>query len=144
MSDFVQPVVLSPEDTTIKPGDWQWGEESRRLVRLLQAHDLRVRQSPRPPKPGDKGLATDIILALGASGTIGATTTVLLNWLNGRSTRSLTLTVGDGAAKRTVKLVSAGLTDSSVRAALLAALGRPAEGEGGAEAPAGPQAAEDQ
>lgn len=125
MSDSVQPVAVIPEDTTLEPGDWQWGEQSRELVRRLRAYDLDVRHRELPPAAGEKGLATEIILALGTSGTIGAATTVLLNWLNGRSTRRLTLTVGEGASERTVRVVGEGLSDSAMRAALVAALGRP-------------------
>ncbi|MGS2619251.1 effector-associated constant component EACC1 [Micromonospora sp. LZ34] len=117
-------MVLALEDTSLEPGDWQWGEQTRTLVRLLQAYDLDVRQQALPPAAGEKGIATDIILALGGSGTVGAATTVLLNWLNARSSRRLTLTVGEGVDRRTVKVVGEGLSDSSMRAALLAALGR--------------------
>ncbi|MET8461564.1 hypothetical protein ABZ422_20040 [Micromonospora zamorensis] len=130
MRDSVRSVVLTPEDLSLEPGDWQWGEQSRTLVRLLQAYNLDVRQQERPPETGDKGLATEIILALGASGTIGAATTVLLNWLTTRSTRRLTLTVGEGAAGRTVRVVGEGLSDSSMRAALLAVLDRPETADG--------------
>ncbi|MGC4868234.1 effector-associated constant component EACC1 [Micromonospora sp. DT53] len=135
-------MVLTPEDLSLEPGDWQWGEQSRTLVRLLRAYDLDVRQQGRPPEAGDKGLASEIILALGASGTVGAATTVLLNWLTARSTRRLTLTVGEGADGRTVQVVGEGLSDSSMRAALIAVLGRPettddARGDTPAELPPG-------
>ncbi|MGW5560914.1 effector-associated constant component EACC1 [Micromonospora sp. NPDC003944] len=125
MRNSVRSVVLTPEDLSLEPGDWQWGEQSRTLVRLLRAYDLDVRQQGRPPETGDKGLAPEIILALGASGTVGAATTVLLHWLTARSTRRLTLTVGEGADGRTVQVVGEGLSDSSMRAALIAVLGRP-------------------
>jgi hypothetical protein len=124
MREFVQPVVLIPGDTTLQPGDWQWGEQSRQLVRQLQAYDLDVQQRELPPRSGEKGLTTEIILALGTSGTIGAATTVLVTWMNARRTRRLTLIVGDGEDERTVRVVGEGLSDSSMRAALLAALGR--------------------
>ncbi|MEV6692791.1 hypothetical protein AB0M35_15100 [Micromonospora sp. NPDC051196] len=138
-------MVLTPEDTSLEPGDWQWGEQSRLLVRLLQAYDLDARQRVLPPESGEKGLATEIILVLSGSGAVGAATTVLLTWLNARSTRRLTLTVGSGADRRTVKVVGEGLSDSSMRAALLAALGHQdmADGADG-DAAEGLQPAEEQ
>lgn len=145
MSDSVRPVVLTPEDISLEPGDWEWGEQSRTLVRLLQAYDLDVWQQALPPKVGEKGLTSEIILALSGSGTVGAATTVLLHWLNARSTRRLTLTVGEGADSRTVKVVGEGLSDSSMRAALLAALGRQdTADDAGEDAAAEMQPAEEQ
>ncbi|MEV4638076.1 hypothetical protein AB0J80_12065 [Actinoplanes sp. NPDC049548] len=127
MPESVIPVVLTPEDAALESGDWQWGEESRRLLRLLQANDLDARLRPLPPEPGQKGAATEIILALGGSGTVGAATTILLHWLNGRSTRRIVLTVGESAGKRTLELVGEGMSEGSLRAAIVAALG-PADG----------------
>ncbi|MEU5962028.1 hypothetical protein ABZ777_12565 [Micromonospora parva] len=136
MRDSVRSIVLTPEDVSLEPGDWQWGEQSRTLVRLLQAHDLDVRQQERPPETGDKGLTSEIILALGASGTVGAATTVLLNWLTARSTRRLTLTVREGADGRTVTVVGEGLSDTSMRAALLAVLAGPETADTARDEPA--------
>ncbi|BCJ51937.1 hypothetical protein Asp14428_34120 [Actinoplanes sp. NBRC 14428] len=117
-------MVLTPEDTMLEPGDWEWGEESRRLLTLLRANDLDARQRPLPPEAGQKGAATEILLALGGSGMVGAATTVLLTWLNGRSTRRVTLTFEDGGGRRSVELVGQGMSEGSMRAAMLAALGR--------------------
>ena len=126
MPESVVPVVLTAEDTELEPGDRQWGEESRRLLRLLQAKDLDARQRSSAPEPGHKGAATEIILALGGSGMVGAATTVLLNWLNGRSTRRITLTVEQTGNRRTVELAGEGMSERSLHDAIVAALGRPA------------------
>lgn len=135
MHDSVLPVVLTAEDATLEPGDWQWGEETRNLLRLLKSYDLDVRLRPLPPEAGDKGAPAEIILALGGSGMVGAATTVLLAWLNARSTRRVKLTIGEGDDRRTLELVGEGISDSSVRAALLAALGQPAIAPEGGSTP---------
>jgi hypothetical protein len=131
-------VLLVPADDDLEPGDWVWPRQVSPLYDALRRHRLDLREPAAAPVSGHKGTASEIIVALGSSGAIGAMVTVLHAWLTQRSTRRVSLTFGRPGAEQTITLTAEGLSEDSARQALLAALGRslPDEPDPG-ELPAG-------
>lgn len=122
MPDSTIEVALVPEDVELSLGEAQWPSHVRSLTRQLRSHDVFVRERATAPVPGQKGAASEIILALGSSGAIAAAIGVVHGWLNQRSTRRVRVILEDEGHKQVIELRADGLSDESARAALVEAL----------------------
>lgn len=115
-------VRLVPGDLDFAPDALGWPDEVRTLLRMLRSHDVDVREHAADPAPGDKGTASEIILALGSSGAIAAAVAVLQSWLTQRSTRTASLTFTENGQPRTLELRVTGMSEDATREILLTAL----------------------
>ncbi|MEU8003592.1 hypothetical protein AB0B66_20740 [Catellatospora sp. NPDC049111] len=119
MSDNEVEIVLVPADGDFDPTDVGWQRQTHALYQELREY-VEVRTVTKPGQ-GQKGGVVEVIIALGASGAITAVLTVLRQWLNQRSSRSVTLTI-TGERPVTVTLDTVGASDESLQAAIVAAV----------------------
>jgi hypothetical protein len=92
--------------------DPRWQQQVSAFYRDLQQNvgDARTEQTP---VEGGKGPATEIILALGSSGAIGAAVTMFKAWLDrDRERRSIELTYDAGGKKRTLTVRADGVDEA--------------------------------
>jgi hypothetical protein len=122
VSDPGIQVVLTPGDLELQDGDWAWVDEFDLLRQELHHREIDAREES-VPRPGEKGGTAELILALAGSGAVTGAVAALRNWLDQRQTRTMTITV-EGAEPVRLDLRAVGVTDETVRAALVAALER--------------------
>ncbi|MEU4420556.1 hypothetical protein AB0F81_08010 [Actinoplanes sp. NPDC024001] len=124
-------VLLVAADSELEPGDWQWPPALRSLLDALAGEDVEVRER-FTASDGHKGAASEIVLALGGSGAVGAVVTIVLHWLTQRSSRRVQVTVERDGDRSTYDITSTGLGQEAVRDITLAVFGRdpaPADSE---------------
>ncbi|WP_157408516.1 hypothetical protein [Actinoplanes sp. N902-109] len=119
----VLEVVVAPGDRDLEPGDFGWPRDVAELHRGLRMRDLDVHTRTAGAAGGHKGAVTEIVVALGGSGALGAVLSVLRGWLGQRGSRTMTLTVQVDGTARVFEVRADGVGQDAIRDALLAALG---------------------
>ena len=99
----VVELVLVPATEKYEPHDERWRSQVAALCSELRQNvgDVRLETTP---SAGEKGLTSEIILALGSSGAISAAVDVFRLWLERDKSRSLEIAWTEGNLRRTVAI----------------------------------------
>jgi hypothetical protein len=119
----VLDVVLLPGDREVRAGDPGWPRDLAELRQGFRVYDVDVRDRTAPVAAGHKGAAQEIVVALAGSGAVGAAMAVLQSWLSQRSTRTMAVTIVRDGREEVYQVRAEGVSQETVRDALLAALG---------------------
>lgn len=92
-------LTIKPRSERFDGADARWREQVGAFYRDLRA-EVEETHIARTPIPGEKGPATDIILALGSSGALSAAVAVFKAWLARDRTRSLEIAWREGHKER--------------------------------------------
>ena len=87
------------------------------LADLRSSPDLRAREVDAP-SDGSKGAATEILVSLGASGSIAGFVRIIQLWLGRDRRRSLTVSVGRNTGEETISIEGDNLSVDALTKAL--------------------------
>ena len=124
-------IAVDPRNDHYDPDDERWQEQVRTLYTDLRGEVEVTRQDS--PSPGAKGMAEQVIIALGSAGAFEAAVTCFRVWLGRDRDRRIELRWKSGEAERSVTLTGEAVDEETIRDIAKAAVGQ----LGGAPWPAG-------
>jgi hypothetical protein len=103
---------ITSESSRYEPSDGMWLEQTADLHRQLQLDVDGFRHAPES-KPGTKGAADSVVLALGSAGAFSAAVQCFRAWLARDKQRRLVVVVSRGDEHEKVVIEGDGLSGSS-------------------------------
>jgi hypothetical protein len=105
-------LVVWPGSDRYDVGDERWSSQVTALYDQLRRDGATLRTEPTTV-PGQKGAASEVILALGSSGALTAAVAAFRAWLARDRSRSLTLSWADGEERREIRVQAQDLDDDA-------------------------------
>jgi hypothetical protein len=105
---------IAPASSALPSSDQRWQNQVAQLLGELKRNAGEVRKEITPV-PGQKGGAEAIILALGSSGAIAATVTIIRAWLARAADRSIRMKGKMGDKDFDIEITGANVSESTVQ-----------------------------